>query len=169
MSRRVPPRAPGHARVPSRAPRRAPTLLLASTLVALAGSTLPARAAWVPNGIALSAAANVQSVPLAAPDGQGGAYVVWFDTRSGNTDLYAQHVTFGGAIVAGWLVDGLTVCNDPSTQGRPRIASDGQGNAYVTWSDPRGGSPDIYLQKLVAGGIAPGWPANGLVVCNAIG
>lgn len=144
-------------------------ILLAGALVALAGSSLPARAAWVPNGIPLSTAANVQSVPLGAPDGQGGAYVVWFDTRSGNTDLYAQHVTFGGALVAGWPADGLAVCNDASTQGRPRIASDGQGNAYVTWSDPRGGSPDIYVQKLVAGGIAPGWPANGLVVCNAIG
>jgi hypothetical protein len=142
--------------------------ILAAVLLT-ASFALPAHAAWTPNGVALSLAANVQFAPLAVPDGQGGAYVVWLDTRSGNTDLYAQHVTSTGAIAAGWLADGRAVCADASTQGPPQIAADGLGNAYVTWSDPRSGGPDVYLQKLVSGGIAPGWPANGLLVCGAIG
>ena len=140
---------------------------LASAALALALLHAPAYAAWLPNGNALSLAANVQSAPLAAPDGQGGAYVVWLDTRAGNTDLYAQHVTASGALAAGWAADGNPVCVDPSTASSPRIAADGQGNAYVTWNDPRSGGFDIYLAKLVPGGVAAGWPANGLVVCNA--
>jgi hypothetical protein len=59
------------------------------------------------------------------------------------------------------------VCNDASTQGPPRIAADGLGNAYVTWHDPRAGGFDIYVQKLATGGVAAGWPANGRLVCNA--
>lgn len=140
--------------------------ILALALVALAGTSSPA-AAWVPNGAALSLAANVQSAPLAAPDGQGGAYVVWLDTRAGNSDLYVQHVTAAGAIAAGWADDGLAVCNDASVPNSPRIAADGQGNAYVTWTDARAGNPDVYVQKLASGGIAAGWTANGVLVCGA--
>jgi len=140
---------------------------LAFSALALAFTHAPSRAAWSVNGNALSLAANVQSAPVAAPDGQGGAYVVWLDTRNGNTDLYAQHVTANGTLAAGWAADGNAVCSDPSTQGPPRVAADGLGNVYVTWHDPRTGLFDIYLQKLASGGVAPGWPANGVTVCNA--
>ena len=140
---------------------------LALAALALAFVHAPARAAWLLNGNPLSLAAEVQSAPIAAPDGQGGAYVVWLDTRAGNTDLYAQRVTANGAIAGGWAADGVAVCTDASTAGPPRIAADGAGNAYVTWHDPRSGQFDIYVQKLAPGGIAPGWPANGLLVCNA--
>src|SRR5689334_8708162 len=138
---------------------------LALAALALAFTHAPSRAAWNVNGNALSLAANVQSAPVAAPDGQGGAYVVWLDTRSGNADLYAQHVTLNGTLAAGWAADGNAVCNDASTQGPPRIAADGSGNAYVTWHDPRSGNFDIYVQKLATGGVAAGWPANGRLVC----
>src|SRR5688572_19193295 len=99
--------------------------VLALAALALAFVHAPARAAWLLNGNPLSLAAEVQSAPVAAPDGQGGAYVVWLDTRAGNTDLYAQHVTASGSIAAGWAADGIAVCVDPTTAGPPRIAADG--------------------------------------------
>lgn len=148
-------------------PHRLRALALAA--LALAFTHAPSRAAWNVNGNALSLAANVQSAPVSAPDGQGGAYVVWLDTRSGNADLYAQHVTANGTLAGGWAADGNAVCNDASTQGPPRITADGLGNAYVAWHDPRSGSFDIYVQKLATGGVAAGWPANGRLVCNAAG
>jgi len=145
--------------------RRARALALAA--LALPFVHAPALAAWQANGNALSLAANVQSAPVAAPDGQGGAYVVWLDTRNGNTDLYAQHVTANGTLAGGWAANGNAVCTDASAAGPPRIAADGVGNAYVAWNDPRSGVFDIYVTKLGPGGVAAGWPANGLVVCNA--
>jgi hypothetical protein len=141
--------------------------VLAFAALALAFVHAPALAAWQANGNPLSLAANVQSAPVAAPDGQGGAYVVWLDTRAGNADLYAQHVTANGTLVGGWAADGIAVCTDPSAAGAPHIAADGLGNAYVAWNDPRSGFFDIYLLKLAPGGVAAGWPANGLNVCNA--
>ena len=145
--------------------RRARALALAA--LALVLLHVPASAAWLVNGNALSLAANVQSAPVAAPDGQGGAYVVWLDTRAGNTDLYAQHVTVDGSIAAGWAADGNAVCTDPTAAGPPRIAADGLGNAYVAWHDQRAGFYDVYLLKLGPAGVAAGWPANGLAVCSA--
>ena len=48
-------------------------------------------------------------------------------------------------------------------------ASDGSGGMYVTWTD-NSASGDIYLQRLTgSGAVVPGWPAAGLVVCNAAG
>jgi hypothetical protein len=146
--------------------RRALALSALVLAVALAQRPAPACAAWSVNGNALSLAPQVQSAPQAASDGHGGAYVVWLDNRAGNTDLYAQHVTSSGTIAGGWAADGNAVCADPSTQGPPRIVADGQGNAYVAWHDSRG-SFDVFVQKLLPGGVAPGWPASGLAVCGA--
>src|SRR5204863_625496 len=95
--------------------RRARVLAFAALTLAFAHA--PALAAWQANGNPLSLAANVQSAPVAAPDGQGGAYVVWLDTRAGNADLYAQHVTANGTLVGGWAADGIAVCTDPSPAG----------------------------------------------------
>ncbi len=48
--------------------------------------------------------------------------------------------------------------------------ADGSGGMLVCWSDPRGGSLDIYVQRLTSSGaVAPGWPAGGLLVCGAAG
>jgi FlgD Ig-like domain len=50
------------------------------------------------------------------------------------------------------------------------MLTDGAGGAYATWTDKRGGTEDIYIQRVtVAGVIAPGWPAAGLQVCATAG
>ncbi|MEP7028413.1 MAG: hypothetical protein ABI960_07450, partial [Candidatus Eisenbacteria bacterium] len=134
-------------------------LVAALAVAAFAGRTAPARAAWSVDGNPLTLAGGHQSIPLAAPDAQGGAYVVWLDYRSGNADLYAQHISATSALVAGWPSNGLAVCTLPSVQHDPAIASDGAGGACVVWTDARNGSQDIFALRLVSGGVAPGWPA----------
>ena len=161
-----------HRHMPSRAPRRAQLRSFVSLLLVAAApfAATPALAAWAPNGNALSLAAGYQLKPLAAADGQGGAYVVWLDQRSGNNDLYAQHINAAGAIVSGWPANGLALCTQAANQSDPQIASDGLGGAYVVWADLRGGTgtPDIYAIRVTAGGIAAGWALDGLLVCGAI-
>lgn len=51
------------------------------------------------DGISLCSAASAQSVPEAAMDGAGGAFVVWPDDRNGatSTDIYAQRFLGAGA------------------------------------------------------------------------
>ena len=116
-----------------------------------------------------------------APDGAGGAIIVWEDDRNGAwNQLYAQHLVGSGATATGWPAGGLRVCSFPTAASVSRpaflsptyssIATDGSGGAFVTWSDARADTGDIYIQHLRPDvGIAPGWPDQGLALCVAPG
>jgi hypothetical protein len=123
---------------------------------------------WPPNGIRVSPVAGVQNRPAIASDGAGGAFLAWEDERdyaTSNIDIYAQHLTAGGTVAAGWPADGLPVCTDPAAQGMGAIISDGAGGAVVVWGDTRRGIGDIYAQHLLTdGSLAPGCVANGVPV-----
>ena len=141
--------------------------------VLAAGTVDPA---WPANGVAVCAGVGgAQGAPQVVPDGAGGAIVTWHDSRSGNSDIYAQHVLAGGTVDPGWTPNGVALCIANRVQAYPQIASDGAGGAFVTWHDSRaiGGSGvdiyDIFAQRVLASGaIAPGWPANGVALCTAI-
>src|SRR5262249_30261771 len=124
-----------------------------------------------------------QSAPGIVPDGAGGVFVAWQDTRNGSfQQTFAQHLDATGVSASGWPADGLTLSPfatepgiqrptnfDAATLGLSSIAGDGAGGAFVAWTDRRSGDADIYLEHLIAGGIAPGWPAEGLAICTAVG
>ena len=148
-------------------------------LISLWLAATPAHAQWQPNGFPLTTAEGGQDGPHIAPDGSGGAIVVWRDFRNlyptgTNSDLYAQRVTAEGRIAAGWPTDGFAVCTDSAYQDQPQIISDGMGGAYVAWIDRRDGMTTgvdhIYIQRLTAAGaIAPGWTPDGVPVCPTPG
>ena len=99
------------------------------------------------------------------PDGSGGAFITWSDTRAGaDSDIYAQRVDSSGLVQ--WAADGLAICTASSSQLQPQIAPDGSGGAMITWQDLRrasGWGSDIYAQRVDSGG-AVGWAADGVVV-----
>jgi hypothetical protein len=121
---------------------------------------------WTANGIVLSAAASTQQHPAIIPDDAGGAIVTWYDSRSGNNDIYAQRVNASGAVQ--WTADGVALCAATGNQWHPTIISDGAGGAIVTWYDTRSGNNDIYAQRVNASG-AVQWTANGTALCTAAG
>lgn len=126
--------------------------------------------AWTTNGALLCNAANNQFVPTILSDGVGGAFVSWYDYRSGSDyDIYAQHVFASGAVDPGWTANGALLCGAPGDQVNPKMISDGAGGAIISWQDQRSGaSADIYAQHLLASGIVdPAWPANGTLLCGA--
>jgi len=46
---------------------------------------------------------------------------------------------------------------------------DGAGGAFYAWTDKRGGTEDVYVQRLSASGaVVVGWPASGLEVCTTV-
>jgi hypothetical protein len=108
-------------------------------------------AQWAVDGIPLCTEAGTQQTPLAVSDGGGGAVVLWYDSRAGNTDIYAQRVSASGAAL--WALDGVAVCAADETQYAPRLIADGAGGVTVAWDDSRGGpNSDIYAQRLDAAG-----------------
>jgi hypothetical protein len=123
---------------------------------------------WPESGLLLSDAAGAEYIPSVVSDGQGGAIVTWFDFRGSSSDIYAQRVTAGGAIVPGWPSTGVLVCEDPGDQIFPRLVSDGSGGALFVWQDfrddPRG---DIYAQRITASGrVAEGWAPGGAPIAT---
>lgn len=124
--------------------------------------------AWPENGRALSTAPGDQSYPVIVGDGAGGAIVAWFDARTGNSDVYAQHVLASGEVDPAWPRDGLAVCTASWGQVPKSIVGDGVGGAIVAWTDLRNDEDaDVYAQHVLASGRAdPAWPTDGLAVCS---
>jgi FlgD Ig-like domain len=127
---------------------------------------------WTANGIVVAApAANTQNVRLVT-DGFGGAIAAWEDFRSGATrDIYAQHIVSSASLGSAdqyWPINGRGVCIATNDQGTIDLLADGNGGAFMAWSDLRGGSVNnIYAGHVLAGGANdPAWPANGVAVCT---
>ncbi len=73
-----------------------------------------------------------------------------------------------GPARADWPPDGVPLCGVGCAANQlVLICPDTFGGAFVVWQDYRSGNADLYAQRVLgSGAIAPGWPANGLPVCN---
>jgi hypothetical protein len=125
------------------------------------------RAEWIPNGAAVISYTGTQQGVHMAPDGEGGAFVVWQEQRNTISDIYAQRIDrYGNKL---WQADGVPVCTASDWQYAPRVVADGSGGAIVTWYDYRSTtSNDIYAQRLDGGGTAS-WTPNGVAICTSTG
>ena len=98
-------------------------------------------------------------------DGQGGVIVAWEENRLGTVTIRATRFLLDGSIAPGWPSLGRALCQDPDCQTLSetvQLVTDGSGGAYVAWSGPY-----CYLQRIASNGaIAPGWPADGLLVSS---
>lgn len=127
---------------------------------------------WGWNAVMVGNAPGWQYQPAATSDGAGGVYVVWYDHRTtptpmGEGDLYVQHVLADGSIAPGWPASGLPICTAAHDQDDAHIVPDAAGGAIVVWSDRRGGTGDIYAQRVAANGQIL-WQPDGVPVGAAV-
>lgn len=121
---------------------------------------------WTTNGVPICTESNDQYYLDMCSDGVGGAIITWQDSRSGNSDIYAQKVDSSGTVQ--WAANGTAICTAIGNQGFPQIYSDEDGGVIITWEDPRSGTyGDIYAQKVNSSGTVQ-WATNGIVICTAI-
>jgi hypothetical protein len=129
------------------------------------------RPSWNANGVPVSLASGDQRAPRLIADGQGGAWVVWEDLRSGDVDLFAQRLDRTGAPL--WSPDGVAVVTGPGAQAAPEIVHSGRGEALVIWRDARRAAGrtdvavDVYAQRLDRDG-NPRWAEGGVPVASGI-
>ncbi len=129
----------------------------------LAGGT----PSWTTNGVAVVSTSGDQYNSDIAPDGDGGAYVAWTDTRSATSnDIYAQRISGSGTPM--WDTNGIAVCTATLNQLDVQVAGEGHDGVFVAWNDARNGASneDIYAQHLHEEGTAS-WADNGRAVCTA--
>lgn len=106
---------------------------------------------WTPDGLSVCDASEWQIYPKIAADGMGGAVVTWDDGRSGNSQVYVQHIDANGIFI--WPDNGILVADIPFGQSDPHIVGDGFGGAIVVWADFRQlGNIDVYAQRIDAQG-----------------
>ena len=119
---------------------------------------------WGNNGTVICNATSFQSFPEIISDGENGAITTWYDNRKGGYDIYAQRIDANG--ITRWGNNGTVICSATNTQQKPKITTDGQKGAIITWADIRGDHWDIYAQKIDASGNLQ-WNNNGTLICNA--
>jgi hypothetical protein len=122
---------------------------------------------WVVDGVVMNNNEGYDQInPRIVSDGVGGAIIVWQDYITGTTsDIYAQRVAAAGAVQ--WTATGVIICTAAGDQTDPRIVTDGNSGAFITWDDHRDtANYDIYAQRIAADATI-NWPATGYPICAA--
>ena len=121
---------------------------------------------WQTNGVPVCVAKDDQYDYSIVGDGAGGAFITWYDQRSGDWDIYMQKLDASGKVQ--WAENGLPICTEPNGQYNPNMVSDGVDGVIITWWDRRDLYADIYAQRIdVDGNIL--WTEGGAAICMADG
>jgi len=116
---------------------------------------------WIEGGIKICNAEPSQKYPQVHPDGAGGVYVAWTDSRA-TEDVYVQR--FDGDGLEQWAPDGVRIHHTSGSQMVGNIVPDGAGGIIVPWltlNYPYSGS--IHANRInFAGQLL--WGTNGIVV-----
>jgi hypothetical protein len=123
------------------------------------------RAEWINNGTPICTALEVQDQKVVLPDGNGGAFLVWYDARNWPFRThYAQKIDVEGGIQ--WPVDGLQISPGDICWNFPRFIADGEKGILAAYLAERDADYTIfaaYVQKVDEQGLAQ-WPDSGILV-----
>lgn len=115
------------------------------------------------NGTAISVA-SPQKHPSICSNGLGGALVTYANF-GGDYDIAVARIDGGDCSVLGTT----TVCSATLTQDYPKICTDGQGGAIMTWQDIRSGTTqDVYAKRVNSAG-TNFWAVNGVLIIGTSG
>ena len=114
---------------------------------------------WSADGVKITSQQAVEVPPSGALDGAGGAIVA-----VGATQLRAQRVDATGT--PQWTAWGVLLGGTPLFTQRAAIVPADSGSVIVVWTDTRGGTRDIYAQRINSSGIGV-WGSGGAVLCTA--
>ncbi len=116
-----------------------------------------------PDGAYVATSEYNESTPRIVSDGAGGAIVAWWQDVPGAAGARAQRISEGAQSL--WGSYGIPLCNANIDSDGLRIAPDGEGGVFAAWMDYRGGSADVYVQRVDADGNIL-WSPNGTNICS---
>jgi len=112
---------------------------------------------WTANGVEISDRSGDQATPFIISDGDGGVIVAWEDKTLGalQTDIYAQRISEDGSLL--WSSAGVPVCTAGNPQQFPRMISDDENGAIITWEDfrPSFSNVEVYASRILSDGSFP--------------
>ena len=126
-------------------------------------------AAWLLDGNPICTASGAQSNARCAPDGSGGAVILWTDERrgAGLVDLYGTRILGDGTIAPGWAPNGVALTTSGNVRSHS-IVEDGAGGLLAFWLD--NASRQAYMQHVDgSGALAPGFVPGGNLLPITVG
>jgi hypothetical protein len=120
---------------------------------------------WIPNGTVICMLGEDQWATVIS-DGIQGAVITWYSKNllaATGENILSQRVNSSGIIQ--WPNNGVPICTNINVLD-PRMCSDSNGGAIITWTDLRT-SPDyhVYTQRVNGSGITE-WIDNGTIICT---
>ena len=122
-------------------------------------SPLISSKSWDPEAIPVCTQNGTQDSIKICSDGNGGAIIVWCDSRNDFGDIYAQLINAQG--ICQWDANGTAVCTAYGIQCSFDICSDGNGGVIIVWGHEY--AYDIYAQRIDATGNKL-WDVNGVMI-----
>jgi hypothetical protein len=109
-----------------------------------------------------------QVLPKIARTSDGGCYIVWFDHRSSNYDVYLQK--FNSAGVPQFAINGLLVSSNTQNSSLVNydMIADDSNNAIIVFTDIRNGDVNPFAYKISPAGSFL-WGANGVTLTDSSG
>ena len=131
---------------------------------------------WDSTGQPLDTTLGEQNKVKLAPDGRGGAFLVWRNAVGSDVNLYAQRIDSTGAHL--WTPDsgfaGIPIGTWANEQTNPRIVYSSPDTCIISWedfrNDPSGtNNEDIYAQKISGtASMQKLWNVDGVAACTQV-
>ncbi len=108
---------------------------------------------WKEDGISLCTAGGHQDKPFIVQTGKDRFFVAWVDYREdfgeeSKDAIYGQHIDLSGTLL--WEKDGVPISTSTGKHYPPFVASVGNGEWVVVWSNMQEDKGDIYLERFSA-------------------
>ncbi len=114
------------------------------------GRTAPG---WSEEPRAIGRASVARSAPRIAQDGDGGVIIVWTEPGDPYSTLRAVRFHADGSLAAGWSEGGVVLARRRAFVYVPPILADGDGGAWIAWSDRDEGDVEMGMQQVTSAGI----------------
>ncbi|MDD4310328.1 MAG: hypothetical protein PHO32_08110, partial [Candidatus Cloacimonetes bacterium] len=105
---------------------------------------------WQTGGVPVCTITGVQISLNMEADSDGGAFIVWVDSRNPSKDLFGQRVSSSGAPV--WDVNGIAIATGTGDETQNTMLPDGQGGMIIAYTHNYVGAEDLYAKRFNANG-----------------
>jgi hypothetical protein len=105
---------------------------------------------WQDGGVPLCVYPGIQISLNIEPDNEGGAYIVWEDSRNPSKDIYGQHISSSGLPL--WAVNGMPVANGVGDESYNTMWADGLGGLIIGYVYSFSNNDKLYVKRFLPNG-----------------
>lgn len=120
---------------------------------------------WQQGGVPVCTRAGIQIALNMEPDLNGGAFLVWVDSRNPSKDLYGQRLSASGELL--WNTNSVAIASGVGDEVQNTMLPDGTGGMMIAYMHTYNGPEDLYAKRFLADGTMA-W-AEPLPLCTVEG